>query len=152
VGLLPGRAPHAVDEPAPRDRARVPPRLVTSAGTVVQALREIARAAGPLVGVLPLLVLSQPASGPSALRVLHVFAAPLAVLGTAGCLLGLLADRPAWRGAGRAALDRLAWCVQGRRGLVLVFLVTLAVAATVRAGLISSDPADSRREHLLTGD
>ncbi len=32
VGLLPGRPPHALDEPAPRRRARVPARLVRSLG------------------------------------------------------------------------------------------------------------------------
>jgi hypothetical protein len=109
----------------------------------------IARAATPLVALLPLVALVSPIP---ALGVLRVFAGPLAVLGLGGLLLGLVAEHPRGREAAgrlRAALGR---GLRGARGPAAVFAVALVGVSLVRGGLISSDPHDARREHLLTGD
>jgi hypothetical protein len=103
----------------------------------------------PALALLPLLARQGP---PEPLRVLQVFAVPLAVLAV-GCLLLwhlVLARRGEDAGAGR--LDALRGALEGARGLAIVFVIALVAVSFARAQLISARPDDPRREHLLAGD
>jgi hypothetical protein len=103
----------------------------------------------PALALLPLLVRHDP---PEPLRVLQVFAVPLAVLALASLLLWhlVLARREERAGAWR--LDALRGALDGARGLVVIFVIVLAAVSFARAQLVSARPDDPRREHLLTGD
>jgi hypothetical protein len=103
----------------------------------------------PALALLPLLVRQDP---PGPLRVLQVFAVPLAVLALASLLLWHLVLARREEGAGAWRLDGLRGALEGARGLVVVFVIALAAVSFARAQLVSARPDDPRREHLLAGD